>query len=62
MKAQYQQAFGESYICGSPNHKRLMGVFQQECRSRGILYRVDEVFSYLNTFEDREAGEQLGFF
>jgi DNA repair photolyase len=51
MKERYIRAFGYSYECLSPNNDRLMAVFREECKQRGILYRTDDVFGYLRKFE-----------
>jgi len=59
MKQRYIQAFGNSYVCNSPNHKVLMQVLGTECKQQGVLYRPENVFAYLETFEDKRAGEQL---
>ena len=62
MRERYEAAFGDSYVCASPNHGQLMERFRHECRAHGVFYEVEEIFSYLNAFEDKQAGEQLGFF
>ena len=58
MKQRYLRAFGDAYVCASPNHDRLMRIFCDECEAHGVLYESDAVFSYLNRFEDRSQGEQ----
>ena len=40
--------------------KRMMGVFRSECRKHGILYKTDDVFRYLWTFETKQ--EQISLF
>jgi len=62
MKERYIRAFGGSYECQSPNHPALMKILRGECRARGILCSPDEVFAYLNEFDDRRSGEQLQLF
>lgn len=62
MRARYEAAFGDSYVCASPNHGQLMERFRRECRAHGVLHGAEEIFSYLNAFEDKQAGEQLVFF
>jgi DNA repair photolyase len=51
MKQKYIREFGNSYECRSPNHARLMEIFQSECKKHGILYKTDEVFEYMYKFE-----------
>ena len=55
MKQRYIRAYGNAYICDSPNNGRLMRIFEDECARLGMLYRTDEVFSYLHAFETREG-------
>ena len=54
MKQKYIKSFGNAYECNSPNHSRLYEVFRDECRKYGILYKPDEVFSYMYKFEQRQ--------
>lgn len=54
LKQRYIRAYGNAYSCISPNNARLMKIFSDECRRLGILYRTEEVFSYLWTFESRQ--------
>ncbi len=62
VKEKYMSAFGTRYECRSPNHPALMKIFREECRSRGVLCGTDEVFAYLNQFEDKQAGKQMSLF
>ncbi|MPM15158.1 hypothetical protein SDC9_61524 [bioreactor metagenome] len=62
MKERYIKAFGTSYDCRSPSHPALMEIFRAECRARGVLCEPDEVFAYLNQFEDKQAGKQMSLF
>jgi len=61
LKAQYIQAFGNSYVCESPNAKALWRVFCAECEKRGVLHRPQDVFAYLRAFAEKQDGEQLSF-
>lgn len=60
MKQKYQQAFGNQYICNSPNHTRLMKQFIEFCQKHQIRWRTEEVFAYLKKFEQTE--QQLSLF
>lgn len=62
MKERYIRTFGNRYECVSPNNPMLMKLFNEECSAHGVLHRPDEVFDYLNKFEDKQAGEQLRLF
>jgi len=54
MKQKYIQTFGSSYICPSPNEKRLTNIFQDECRRHGISCYLDDVFADMYKFEMKE--------
>lgn len=62
LKERYIRTYGNSYSCASPNSKKLMELFHRECEKRGVLHNPDEVFAYLNAFEDKTSGEQLSLF
>ena len=62
MKARYQREFGYQYGLNSPNHRKLMRIFRDTCKAHGIEYNHEKIFSYLNTFEDKQAGEQMSLF
>jgi len=59
MKQRYIQTFGNAYECRSPNHTRLNEIFRDTCKTRGILYRPDDVFGYLHEFETKERQMSL---
>lgn len=54
MKEKYQQAFGDRYVCNSPNQQKLMAIFCAFCQTHQILYWPEEVFDYIHRFEDRQ--------
>lgn len=60
VKQKYVRAFGSAYVCNSPNNAKLMRIFTQECHKHGILYKTNDVFGYLWTFETKE--KQLSLF
>lgn len=62
MKTKYIKTFGSSYECESPNNGALNKLFYSECERYGVLCRPNEVFGYLNEYDDRYAGEQLSMF
>ena len=59
MKQKYIRAFGNSYECRSPNNARLYDIFRDVCQKHGIMYKTDEVFSYLHEFEPKQS--QMSF-
>ena len=62
MKERYIRTFGDRYECPSPNSVRLRQVFEEVCRTHGIICRTDKAMEYLAAFQDRQAGEQLNLF
>ena len=60
MKEKYIRQFGNSYICTSPNDPRLREIFDKTCHKYGIVYRTNDVFSYLHQFETKR--KQLSLF
>lgn len=62
MKQKYIKTFGNSYECHSDNHSKLMKILHYECKKHNILVGVDNVFSYLNTYEDKNSNDQISLF
>ena len=62
MKEKYIRVYGTQYILPSPNSKRLMKLFKQNCALHGIMDDPNEVFAYLNAFEDKQEPRQLSLF
>jgi DNA repair photolyase len=60
MKERYIRQFGDDYVCDSPDSSRLTDILRDTCERRGILWRPEEVFAYLQNFEPR--GRQLSLF
>lgn len=59
MKEQYIQTYGNQYIINSPNHDKLMSLFHQKCDRNGIVHNNEQIFQYLNTFEEKQTTTQL---
>ena len=62
MKEKYIQTYGMQYQLSSPNHAALMKLFHQICADNGIVHNNDQIFTYLNTFEDKRSNRQLSLF
>lgn len=62
MKERYIRAFGDSYLCASPNAARLMKIFRDECRTHGVICDPNAAFAYLTEFEDQQAAAQISLF
>ena len=59
LKERYIREFGNQYEINSPNHARLMKLFHRACEQNGIMHNNDQIFEYLNKFEEKNAAEQL---
>lgn len=59
LKEQYIRRYGNQYEIPSPNHGRLMRLFHSRCERNGVMHNNDEIFEYLQTFEEREQVQQL---
>lgn len=62
LKEKYMQWYGDRYEIGSPDSGRLMEMFHRVCEENGIMHDNDEIFDYLNKFEEKGGGEQLSLF
>lgn len=61
IKERYMREFGNSYICSSPRNGRLMKLFHRTCEEAEIMHNNDEIFKYLNEFQQKHEGSQLSF-
>lgn len=59
LKERYIREFGNQYEINSPDHARLMKLFHRTCEQNGIMHNNDQIFEYLNKFEEKNAAEQL---
>ena len=62
LKDKYIREFGNSYVINSRNNYRLMKIFRDFCENEKIMYDYNKIFSYLNTFEEKEISKQLSIF
>lgn len=62
LKEKYIQTYGNQYVIDSPNSKELMKLFHETCGQNGIVHNNEQIFQYLNTFEEKGQGVQLSFF
>ena len=53
LKEKYIKAYGTQYILTSHNNNELAPLFYQKCKENNIMCNNDEIFQYLNTFEDK---------
>lgn len=59
LKEKYIRTYGNRYEIESPDNKKLMKLFHQKCEEGGIVHDNDEVFRYLQEFEEKDAGRQM---
>ena len=62
LKEKYMQWYGYRYEISSPDNERLMEIFHRRCEENGIMHDNDEIFGYLNEFEELSGGDQLRLF
>jgi len=62
LKEQYIRTYGNQYVVGSPNQDALMRQFHETCERRGLIHNNAQIFSYLQTFEEKEPDRQLSLF
>lgn len=62
LKEKYIRTYGDSYNVESPNSSSLMALFHDTCQRHGILHSNDEIFRYLNTFEEKDPEVQYSLF
>ena len=60
LKERYIRTYGNAYEVTSPNASELMRAFTDFCKQNEICYNIDEIFTYLRNYEEKEM--QLGFF
>ena len=59
LKEQYIRQFGNRYEVSSPRHAKLMKLFHELCEKYGLLHDNQEIFAYLNRFEEKPLFQQL---
>ena len=60
LKEKYIKTYGLSYEITSPNNDYLMAYIEKVCKENNILFKPQEVFSYLASFPEKE--QQLKLF
>lgn len=62
MKEKYIRTFGMKTQLNSPNNNELMNLFHQICEENKIVHNNEQIFKYLNTFEEKQSYTQLSLF
>jgi len=61
LKEQYIRRYGYSYMLESPNNHELMNLFHTVCEREGLMHDNEEIFHYLNKFEQK-GSKQISWF
>lgn len=61
LRRKYHTTYGYAYEVNSPNQDQLRKMFISTCKTEGILYRPNDVFSYLQEFPEKNEYQQLSF-
>ncbi len=62
LKQKYIDKYGLDYSLRSEAHHSIMNIFRRECDKNAILFKTDEVWSYIYKFEEKNKYEQISFF
>ena len=57
LKEKYIETYGNTYVLNSKNNRHLMNMFYKTCKQHNIICDNNEIFKYLNTFENKETKE-----
>lgn len=55
LKEQYIKRYSNSYVVSSPHERALMRLFHEKCEEYKIMHNNDEIFNYLEEFEEKES-------
>ncbi len=61
LREKYERTYGMQYELLSPRGEALWQIFRDTCRKHNIRMVPGEIFSFLNTFPEEKAPEQLSF-
>ena len=53
MKERYIKFYGNAYELPSPDAKELMRIFRDFCKEKGIMYRPEDCFRYMNELPEK---------
>ena len=62
LKERYIRTYGNRYEVSSPRNGELMTLFHDTCRRAGMMDDPERIFRYLNTFEEKQSGDQMSLF
>lgn len=55
LKERYIREFGNQYMVASPRNRELMKLFHDSCSYYGMMHSNEEIFRYLQTFEEEKT-------
>lgn len=61
LKQKYQKLYGYQYSLESPHSRELMEFFRSLCKEKQLNHDRGQLFTYMQTFEEKNAPEQLRF-
>jgi DNA repair photolyase len=62
LKQAYQKKYGNNYVLTCDNEAQLMRLLYDACKMHNMLSTPDEIFAYLNFFEEKISPAQLELF
>lgn len=62
LKEKYQKTYGNAYEIASKNRKELLALIYDTCKKHDIVCDPNALFTYMHTYEDKQAGMQLDLF
>ena len=60
VKEKYKRLYGDSYMVSSFANSKLTKLFNDRCKQHGIMTDVNQIFDYINHFEEKQS--QLSLF
>lgn len=58
----YRATYGDAYEVLSPNHEKLMNIFNEFCDTHGIVRDKEEIFRYMREYNNNTLGTQMSLF
>lgn len=62
IKEKYIKTYGNAYEIASPNRRELLALIHDTCKKHNIVCDANALFTYIRTYEDKQAGTQLSLF
>lgn len=59
VKDKYIQQYGNRYIIESSSNNKLLDLFNKKCSENRIVHNNEQIFQFLNTFEEKQKDIQL---